>query len=324
MALFRKREEDIDEEELEELEKRRFNRRKFKDLNPENKRKRKEPQKPWGKKERIIIFSILLLTVLTSFILDLSSRNFKLPGFPRFNLAKLNLDIFKGETIVVGNRQEDQVAMKAKVIKEFEEKTNKLSGVYALYVVNLDSNYSFGVNENEVMQAASLIKLPVMALVYKENLGEKYGSLVEAMGKRSDNAAFNTLVKYFGEEKIKNYTASLGMDQTSYEKNKTTAKNIGVFFQKLYQGQILPEGDKNKMLDFMTNTIFEKWMVAGIPEGVGIAHKYGREIHVVNDAGIVFTNKPFVLVLMSDGIVETEADKILPELAGNVYQEMVK
>ena len=316
MALFRKREEEFDEG--------RFSKRKFRDLKPENRRDRKEPQKPWGKKERIIVFSILLLTVLTSFILDLYSRNFKLPGFLRLKFVKPGFEIFKGETIIIGNRQEDQAVMKDKIIKEFEEKTNKLSGVYALYVINLDSNYSFGVNENEIMQAASLIKLPVMALVYKENLEEKYGGLVEAMGKRSDNTAFNTLVKYFGEEKVQSYTASLGMDKTSLAKNKTTAKDVGIFFQKLYKGQILPETDKNKIVDSLTDTIYEKWIVAGIPEDVRVVHKYGREIHVINDAGIIFANKPFVLVLMSDGIVEMEADKILPELAGIVHQEMVK
>ncbi|MBI3443509.1 serine hydrolase, partial [Candidatus Woesebacteria bacterium] len=61
------------------------------------------------------------------------------------------------------------------------------------------------------------------------------------------------------------------------------------------------------------------WIVKGIPEDVRVAHKYGRELHVVNDAGIAFTDKPFILVIMSKGIVEKEADAIFPELARIVY-----
>ena len=300
MVLFRKREEEID-------------------LKPENRRARKEPSKPWGKKERIIVFSILVLTITVSFILDLSSRNFKLPGFPKLKLIKPSLNIFKEETIIIGNRQENRVVVGEKVIKEFKDKTKELSGVYAFYVVDLGNNYSFGVDENETMQAASLIKLPVMALVYEENLEEKYGSLVEAMGKRSDNAAFNTLVKYFGGEKIQNYILSLGMDKTSLAKNKTTAKDIGVFFQKLYQGEIVPRQARDEILDSLTDTIHEDWTAAGIPDEIRVSHKFGKEVHVVNDAGIVFADKPFVLVILSGGVVEKEADAIFPELAKLVY-----
>ncbi|MCJ7656648.1 MAG: hypothetical protein MUO55_02565, partial [Candidatus Atribacteria bacterium] len=41
---------------------RRFSDRSFKDLQPENRKKRKEPKKPWGKKERLFILLVILLT----------------------------------------------------------------------------------------------------------------------------------------------------------------------------------------------------------------------------------------------------------------------
>ncbi|MDP3994913.1 MAG: serine hydrolase [bacterium] len=305
MALFKKRQEEID-------------------LKPENRRTRKEQPKPWGKKERIVVFSILLLTITASFVLDLSSRDYKLPGFPRLKLTKPSFDIFKEETIIIGNKQENSVVVGENIINEFKNKTNGLSGVYAFYVVDLGSNYSFGIDENEVMQAASLIKLPVMALVYEENLEEKYGGLVEAMGKRSDNTAFNTLVKYFGGEKIQNYILSLGMYKTSLAKNKTTAKDIGVFFQKLYQGEIVPRQARDEILDSLTDTIYEDRMAAGIPDGIQVSHKFGKEVHVTNEAGIIFADKPFVLVLLSGGVVEKEADEVFPELTRIVYRGMIK
>lgn len=350
MSIFKNKEEETDEEELEELEEKRFNRRKFKDLNPQNKRKRKEPPKPWGKKERIIVLSILLLTVLISLFLDLSSRNFKLPGLPRLKLIKPGFDIFEDKTIIIGNRREEQVAMKEKIIKEFNDKTKELSGVYALYVVNLDNNHSFGEGEDEIMQAASLIKLPVIASLYKEaeegriNLDTKYflkgpdrvagsGSLsakpvgtvytyrelANLMGKQSDNTAFGIIRKILGDEKINMTAEEIGMTKTSLKDNKTTARDVGIFFQKLYQGEVVSEAHKDEILDSLTDTIYEDWMAAGIPDEVKVSHKFGKEVHVVNDAGIIFTDKPFVLVIMTDGVVEKEADAIFPELARMVY-----
>jgi hypothetical protein len=101
MALFGKKQEEVEEEEFEEGRK---ITRKLKDLSPENKKKRKEPPKPWGKKERIIVLTILLVTTIISVILLLSnSFKFKLDGVrisaPKFSLDSIN--IFKGETIVI-------------------------------------------------------------------------------------------------------------------------------------------------------------------------------------------------------------------------------
>ena len=111
MGIFgKKKEEEIteDDDELtpdEERQDRRLT-RKFKDLNPENKKKRKEPPKPWGKKERMIVLSILLATVLISAMLTLSSTEFKLPGVSSFsgifNMPDFkSFNIFKEETIEI-------------------------------------------------------------------------------------------------------------------------------------------------------------------------------------------------------------------------------
>jgi beta-lactamase class A len=286
--------------------------RKFKDLNSQNKRKRKEPAKPWGKRERILILILLILTVGASGFLALSSRNYKLPNLPRLSFTWPNLNPFKEGTIIIGRKDTsfDKEKLKAQaIIKGFEEKTKSLSGVYALYVLDLSTGFSFGVNENEVMQAASLIKLPLM--LYAD--GKVGDAKIEAMGKRSDNAVFNELVTKFGKDNLQKYIDNLGMANTSLENNETIPKEIGDLFQKIYT-------DKNeKILGFLTDTIFENWLVAGIPQEVRVAHKYGREVHVVNDAGIVFSGKPFVLVIMTDGVIEREADAIFPELARGVY-----
>jgi len=325
MSIFRgnnsglphKKEEDYDYENEE-----------FKDLKPENKRRRKEPPKPWGRPERLTVLIVILVTVLTSAILSLSARNFKLPGLPRISLPSFNWgeDTF----YIEGDKEGREKAEKAR--NYFKDKTRNLSGLYAINVVRLLDGTSYGVNKNEEMQAASLIKLPIMTLVYKKfeagqlDLDAKvsgsnstYRELVEAMGQRSDNNAQIILVKTFGESEIQNYIESIGMMKTSLTKNETTPEEIGLFFKKLWEKELVNEKSRDEILEFMTNTIFEDWIVEGIDD-VRVAHKYGREVHVVNDAGIVFAAKPFILVLMSDGAVESEADSLIPAVAGEIYE----
>lgn len=109
MALFgRSKDEDEDYEEDEELEledERRDRKltRKFRDLRPENKKKRKEPAKPWGKKERLMILIILVSTVLIAGVLAVSNRahiTFNI-GKPSFNFDFSKLNPFKEETITI-------------------------------------------------------------------------------------------------------------------------------------------------------------------------------------------------------------------------------
>ena len=318
MSIFQnKKEKDYDDEDEE-----------FKDLKPENKKRRKEPPKPWGRPERLTVLIVIIITVLTSAILSLSARNFKLPGLPRISLPSFNWgeDTF----YIEGDKEGREKAEKAR--NYFKDKTRNLSGLYAINVVRLLDGTSYGVNKNEEMQAASLIKLPIMTLVYKKfeagqlDLDAKvsgsnstYRELVEAMGQRSDNNAQIILVKTFGESEIQNYIESIGMMKTSLTKNETTPEEIGLFFKMLWEGKLTTEKHREELLGYMTDTIFADWIVEGIDD-VRVAHKYGREVHVVNDAGIVFANKPFILVLMSDGAVESEADSLIPAVAREIYE----
>jgi hypothetical protein len=105
MGLFgRKKEEDeFDEEEgfseEEELKDRKLT-RKFKDLNSENKRKRKEPPKPWGKKERILVLGFFLVTTLLALGMYVASRNFKFTELPKISIPDINLRNPFGEEVI--------------------------------------------------------------------------------------------------------------------------------------------------------------------------------------------------------------------------------
>jgi len=111
----------------------------------------------------------------------------------------------------------------------------------------------------------------------------------------------------------------LGMSKTSMEKNLTTPEEIGIFFKKLHDNELLSVEKTKELEGYMTDTIFEDWLRPGIPSDLKLVHKYGREVHVINDAGIVSGDKPFVIVIMTDGIIESEAIDLFPKLSKLLY-----
>lgn len=339
--LFFGRKKNRDEEEDGELDDGKLpSRRKFKDLNPEDKPRRKSPPKPWGKRERFLILFVVLFTTLTSAFLAASSRKWKLPGLPKLQKPNLNFE----QTIVLENNKKQNYDY----TKQFEDgiaaKTKDLSGIYGVYVVDLQSSNKYGFNQDEQMQAASLIKLPVMALTFKLaeegslDLSTKYtlktsdkilgsGSLygkpegtqitylrlLEYMGKESDNTAFGIMRKILGDGQIDEYIKQIGLSQTDLSQNLTSPKDVGKFFEDLWEGRLLNEVNRQILQTYLTDTIWEEWVPKFIPE-YKVAHKFGREVHVINDAGIVFATPPYTLVIMSDGIIDQEALVALPEI----------
>jgi beta-lactamase class A len=354
MSVFRNNggdEEDFFDEKEIRADRRRHHPKEFRDLAPQNKKRRKEPPKPWGKKERLLVFGVLLLTIITSAVLAFSVSGWKLPNLPRLKLP--SFDILKEETIVIEKNTEEKRLKANGVIQKFEEATKGLSGVYGLYVLELNSGFSYGIYEDEDFEPASLNKLPVMVGMYMESekgsldldthyilkasdkvagSGSLYGKpagttltyrdLLRYMGKESDNTAVNIARNLLGKEKIESIVQRIGMTDTSVlgDNQHTTPHDIGVLFKELWQGQLISETDRDELLEFMTDTIYENWLAAGVPREVRVAHKYGREVRVVNDAGIVFKDNPYVVVILSKGVNEREADEVFPTLSRIVYE----
>jgi len=246
----------------------------------------------------------------------------------------------------------DRKKSKDEVVDKVLEKVRHLQGEYGFYVYNLVGRYEYGSSEKKTFQAASLIKLPVVLALYQEaeagriSLEEVYklknedkqagaGSLqakpvgtiltyrelAQLMCRDSDNTAFNVVVKKLGEEKIQKTIKSLGMENTSFEKNQTTPYDIGLFFRKLYTGYVVSRKSRDEIIDFLTNTSFEDRIPAGVPAGIKVAHKIGTETGSFSDAGIIFSSKPFILVVMSENASRSQAVSAISAITTVVFEE---
>lgn len=129
-------------------------------------------------------------------------------------------------------------------MKEIKRYLDGRLGKYSFYFEDLDSGYSYGLDEHKKMPSASCIKLPIAIALFKEveqgniDLKEKVfisndemvdGSgilfefdereytikeLVVAMLVQSDNTATNKLIDLLGIEKINENVKKMGLEQT--------------------------------------------------------------------------------------------------------------
>ncbi len=235
-----------------------------------------------------------------------------------------------------------------------EHELTNLPGQWAVKVKLLNSGQVWSYQTDQQMTAASLIKLPVVAAFYQQvesgeyNLADSYtlksedkhsgGQLVdqevgteitwqrilELAFSQSDNTAFRILRKELGEELINRKMNDWGMVQTDLDKNLTTADDICIFFEKLYNQELVDETYQQMMIEDLTNTKYEDQIPAGIPEGIQVAHKVGYEERAVSDAGIIFVpDNPFTMVIMSQETDIDQAKKTFPRLVKEIYWQVI-
>jgi beta-lactamase class A len=212
-----------------------------------------------------------------------------------------------------------------------------LSGDYGVWVKKLKGEGEFGINEDKLFTAASVIKLPILVDYYRAvDRGElnperiyvlqekdrfKYGSgemqnqpagteysykeIAYLVANQSDNMGARLLRRFLGQKS---------------RPNEVTPKEIGKLLVELYRGELISNESRQELLANLTNTVLEERLPAGVPTGVRVAHKFGSEAGVVNDCGIVYADNPYVICVLSTGVNDAEAEEILPKISRVVWE----
>lgn len=238
------------------------------------------------------------------------------------------------------------------VRKSIELLLSKLSGTYGVYFYNLETNESFGINQDQVYTAASINKIPIMVSFYQsvedkkfkeedeyslkrndvqdygtgqlryQKIGTKYtyAKLIELTGKISDNTAAYVLENLVKRKTIQSKLDELKLDNTSMEGNTTTPKEIGQYLLLLYNDQLVSKENKEKILNALTDTDFEDRIPQGVPKEAKVAHKIGNEIQVYSDCGIIRASQPYILCILTKEVKEAEALEVIPKISRLVWE----
>ncbi len=229
------------------------------------------------------------------------------------------------------------------LISEIRKITEPLGGTVSYYVYDIRKKQGFGDNEEMVITAASVNKVPILAILYylagkgeidlekviilQQSDIQDYGSgsiryapsgtpyslktLARLMMEQSDNTAAYILASLvIGTDKIQGLVNSWGLTQTEIENNKTSAHDMSILFTKMYSGEITTPALTTEMLGFMDKSDFDDRIPMGIDDKYKIYHKTGDEIGKIHDAGVIeLPDKPYFLGIFTLDVTDEQATK---------------
>ena len=234
-----------------------------------------------------------------------------------------------------------------------EDYLSKLDGSYGLVVFSLDHGDTISFNSDTTFPAASMYKLLVMYRVYQaidrgdlslsdevtiddsdvaqEESSELYpgdtitiGDALTNMIDVSSNAAgFALTRKVGGWGEIGAAASELGMNSTYLNGSIwfSTPDDMAHFFHLLADRSLVSESASEEMIGMLLQQTVNDRIPAGVPDGIGVAHKTGELDGVRDDGGIVSgPGGRYVIVMMSSGADPDEATQAEAEVSQMVYQ----
>lgn len=163
-------------------------------------------------------------------------------------------------------------------------------------------------------------------------LGKKlsYRQLVEASITVSSNLATNILIEHLGARNVQGTVDIMGgygmqvlrgvEDQKAFDagrNNTTDAHGLLTLFEAIGKGKAVSAKASAEMLEILKRQKFNDGIPAGLPAGTVIAHKTGTVTRIHHDAGIVYAARPYVLVILTRGILDQKVSaKLMADIAG--------
>ena len=217
----------------------------------------------------------------------------------------------------------------------------------SVYFASYGKNGSFAINQNAPYDPASMLKVVIMVAYLKESetdsallnqqltynaaiqevaesipfqdpthlaVGATY-SIAELINKMiidSDNGAMDLLLNHMDSGYLNQIYSDLGLQTPQTAATYTiSANDYSLFFRVLYNATYLDAANSEKALSILSQATFANGLVAGLPAGTVVAHKFGERINgsgdridsvELHDCGIVYySHNPYILCVMTKG-----------------------
>jgi beta-lactamase class A len=158
--------------------------------------------------------------------------------------------------------------------------------------------------------------------------------LCDLMVTVSSNFATNLLIQKLGTENIRATVMALdadGMDikrgvedQKAFDKglnNTTTARGLATLLVAIANGKAVDADSSAKMVEILERQKFNEGIPAGVPANIRVAHKTGEITKIHHDAGIVYAERPFVIVVLVRGIEDfKQSSALIADVTRDLYR----
>jgi beta-lactamase class A len=237
--------------------------------------------------------------------------------------------------------------------KQLRETVAPWEDTFGFYFEYLPTGTTIGVNEKDEFTAASLLKVPIVMGYYhqrerlhirddlivtltedmvskefgdlwKRGVGAKIsiGEAVKLALTRSDNTAARLVSSQTSYDDFNAVSEGLDIELKSKEATPIiTLKQYSSILKALFFASIINKEDSEKILNLLSQTIFNDKLPAGVGQGVSVSHKIGvLDGKLYTDCGIVYVpRKPYILCMVSASS-EDEARIRMIDTSSQVYK----
>lgn len=232
----------------------------------------------------------------------------------------------------------------------------------SVYFSDTISGSWFAINGEKTYTPASLLKVPIMMMYFKEaasnsailsqtaiygggdgNLMSHYkpsipleinraysaDDLIVKMITESDNNAKDMLLANFKQGNLAQVLEELSLPLTFFEEQEDTydVGTYAAYFRTLYSATYLNRYYSERALAILSQSKFSKGLVAGVPQDVSVAHKFGertqdgttrRQLH---DCGVIYyPDSPYILCVMTRGNSFDKLEQVIATISAKSYQ----
>lgn len=185
--------------------------------------------------------------------------------------------------------------------------------------------------EDEIFEIRPEMKKPSCgALTYMhDGLRVTLRDLVTLMIIVSDNTATNLLIDTLGVEPVNALMAAHGIPGLTLRRklfepelsargiqNTITARGVATLLKKLYSNELLGAPWDGTMIGILRDQRLNGKLPFFLHEkGIKLAHKTGEDDGITHDAGIVYTDHPFILVMLSNNVDVPAFERLMQDTA---------
>ena len=245
------------------------------------------------------------------------------------------------------------------LIQKKENESSVVDG--AVYIRPFNGGPWLGINYETMFTPGSLLKVPLIMSVYKHaerepgflekkilfeggavpaveyfssieiHPGQTYSveDLVKAVLIDSDNNAAVLLTQLISHDELRDSYSQLGIEEPAFgEDYSMTVRTYASFFRILYNATYIDHDASEHLLAVLGQATFDKGLVAGVPNGVVVAHKFGerqlqgQEGVQLHDCGIVYAKNPYLICVMLRGSNLDTLAGVIAEISKKVYESV--
>jgi len=305
----------------------------------------------------LIILLIIIYLLTRNLITKPESKDI---SRERENEKSISENIFSYPTLPPTSPTPVNTALPSLLLKQaVQSALEGTRGSYGIVVKNLKTGENYSLNEHTNYSSASLYKLWVMAEAYRqirdgllketeilsnsyETLNSKFDidpetaefkegtitlSVKDALDKMitiSDNYAALLLSLRVKLINVTFFLQTNGFSESAIGTNgkppTTTAYDTALFFEKLYNEQLISNEYSNKMLETLKAQKLNDKIPKNLPVNTLVAHKTGELDEYTHDAGIVYAeDNEYIIIVLSKSDNPDLADNRISNVSESVY-----